>query len=339
MGMRTVFNGLVVFLTLGTSPWACAWGPDGHHTVAAIAAGLIAGSNAETQVKALLADVSLVDAAVWADCAKGVNPTTLQYEGAGKYPECQVFETPAGEAAMIDFVKRNSHNCVVKPGEEICHKQYHYTDVAIQHDSYKFGWVGTRDDDVVAAVAAMTHALKGDPAPTPFNIKDKREALILLSHYVGDLHQPLHVGAIYLDAPGNPVDPDLGTYDPATDTHGGNSIIVLSKSGKETGVLHAKWDAIPASMNDTHVDAVWLAQARAVGKATGTDLSWSQQWASGSVKAAQSAFKGLTFAPLQGGHWTVTLPRSYEKRMNTIKKQQLTLGGGRFAQLLQDIFP
>jgi S1/P1 Nuclease len=336
--MRTVLTGLVLLVTLAATPLSYAWGPDGHHTVATIAAALIAGSKAEAQVKALLGDVSLVDAAVWADCAKGVNPGTLQYEGAGKYPACQVFETPAGEAQMIDFVKRNSNNCVIKPGAEICHKQYHYADVAIQHGTYRFGWVGTRDDDIVAAVAAMTHVLKGDPAPSPFNIRDKREALLLLAHYVGDLHQPLHVGAIYLDAAGAPVDPDVGAFDPATDTRGGNNIDVLTRAGKRRGELHAKWDAIAASMQSTHVNAAWLAQARAVASATGTDIGWSQQWASGTVQAAQSAFNGLTFGPARGGHWSVTLPSTYSSRMNTIKKKQLTLGGARLAQLLHDIF-
>jgi hypothetical protein len=334
--MRAVLTSLALFLS--ATPLSYAWGPDGHHTVATIATDLIAGSNAETQVKALLGDLSLVDAAVWADCAKGVNPTTLQYESAGKYPECKVFETDAGEAEMIDFVKRNSNNCLIKPGAEICHKQYHYADVAIQHGTYQFGWVGTRNDDVVSAVAAMTHVLRGDPAPAPFNIKDKREALILLSHYVGDLHQPLHVGAIYLEATGAPVNPDTGTFDPATDTRGGNNIDVLSKAGKRSGELHAKWDAIPGSMKTTHVDAAWLAQARAVAKATGTDIGWSQQWASGTVQAAQSAYRGLTFGAAQGGHWSVTLPAAYSSRMSTIKKKQLTLGGARLAQLLQDIF-
>ena len=32
---------------------------------------------------------------------------------------------------MVDFVRRNASNCVIKPGEEICHKQYHYSDVGI----------------------------------------------------------------------------------------------------------------------------------------------------------------------------------------------------------------
>jgi hypothetical protein len=197
--------------------------------VAAIAAKLIVGSNAETQVHALLGSVSLVDAAVWADCAKGVNPTTLKYEGAGRFPECAVFETPGGEAAMVDFVSRNANNCVIKPGEEICHKQYHYSDAAIQHMTYQSGFVGARNDDIVAAVVAVTHVLKGDPAPAPFNIKDKAEALRLLAHYAGDIHQPLHVGAIYLDPQGNEVNPDAGTFDPATATRGGNSIVLLGR--------------------------------------------------------------------------------------------------------------
>ncbi|MFX8926146.1 S1/P1 nuclease, partial [Acinetobacter baumannii] len=85
-----------------------------------------------------------------------------------------------------------------KQGEEICHKQYHYSDIAIQRSSYSLGPVGTREDDIVGAVAAATHVLRDEPAPAPFNIKDKREALLLLVHYVGDLHQPLHVGAVYL---------------------------------------------------------------------------------------------------------------------------------------------
>jgi hypothetical protein len=316
-----------------------AWGPDGHHTVATIAGDLIAGSHAETEVKAILGDIGIVDAAVWADCAKGVSPTTLKYGGAGRYPECKPFETDAGEAAMADFVSRNATNCVQKPGEETCHKQYHYSDVAVQHRTYKAGWVGARPDDVVGAVAAMTHVLKGDPAPAPFNIKDKREALLLLIHYVGDIHQPLHVGAIYLNAAGKRVNPDSGGLDAKTETRGGNNINVLTAAGKSGGELHATWDAIPASFRMAKVNAAWLAKARAVRMPAGPDFGWPEQWGSGTVAAANKAFAGLTFGPLKGTHWTVTLPATYSAKMSTIKKTQLTLGGARLAQLLQDIWP
>lgn len=78
---------------------------------------------------------------------------------------------------MSDFVRRNDTNCSTKPGKGACHNEYHYTDVAIQHDHYDKSFVGTRDDDVVGAVVAATHVLKGEPATAPFNIKNKREAL------------------------------------------------------------------------------------------------------------------------------------------------------------------
>jgi hypothetical protein len=315
---------------------ARAWGPDGHHTVASIASRLIAGSNAETQVMALLGSLSLVDAAVWADCAKGVNPATLQYEGAGKFSECAVFETPEGKAAMVDFVRRNATNCVIKPGEEICHKQYHYSDVAVQHMTYQATFVGTRNDDIVAAVVAVTHVLKGDAAPPPFSIKDKPEALRLLAHYAGDIYQPLHVGAIYLDAEGNEVDPDQGTFDPATATRGANSILVLPAA---THNLHATWDAIPTSLKMSHVDETWLSAARSVPASCGSDFDWPGQWASESVAEASQAFSGLAFGPFANGHWTVTLPAGYSRTMSEIKKRQLTRGGARLAELLKDIFP
>jgi len=312
-----------------------AWGPDGHRTVATLAQKLIAGSNAATQVQALLGNVSLPDAAVWADCAKGVNPSTFKYEHAGAFPECKIFETPSGEAAMEDFVRRNATNCPIKPGEETCHKQYHYTDVAIQHQTYLLGFVGTRDDDIVAAVIAATHVLKGDPAPAPFNIKDKAEALRLLVHYVGDIHQPLHVGAVYLDAQGNEVNPDTGTFDPNTATRGGNSIIVRSTKKN----LHATWDAVPSVLTPSHVKAAWVTSARAIPSTAGSDFNWPKKWASESVAQANLAMSGLAFGPLTGTHWTVVLPTGYSTKMKSIKKVQLTRGGARLAQLLQDIWP
>jgi len=319
----------------GASP-AYAWGPDGHHTVAAIAVKLISGTHAADQVKAILGDLSLTDAAVWADCAKGVSPTTFKYGGAGQFPECAIFETPDGEAAMEDFVRRNSTNCVIKPGEETCHKQYHYSDIAIQHMTYQATFVGARNDDIVAAVVATTHVLKGDPAPAPFNIKDKAEALRLLAHYAGDIHQPLHVGAVYLTADGQVVNPDVGTFDPATSTRGGNSIKVLPSKSKN---LHATWDAIPQSQTMTHITAGWLAQARAVTPSAGSSLDWPAQWASGTVAQANAALSSLNFGPLSGGTWTVKLPQGYSTSMSAIKKKQLTLAGARLAQLLQDIWP
>ena len=204
-------------------------GPDGHHTAGAIADELLAGSNAAAQVRAILGGLDLRDAAVWADSAKGVSPSKdFAYTAAGHFAECAIYETAPLEAEMSAFVRRNDTNCAPKPGEESCHKQYHYTDIAVQRDHYKLGSAGTRDDDIVAAVAAATRVLKGEPAPAPFDIQSPREALLLIAHYVGDIHRPLHVGAIYLAASGKRVDPDTGSFDASTETR------VATRSSRST---------------------------------------------------------------------------------------------------------
>ena len=309
-----------------------AWGPNGHHTVGALADRLIAGAHAESQVKAILGDLSLADSAVWADCAKGVDPKTFVYSGEGKYPECKVFETPAGEAEMSDFVQRNS-SCVVKPGEEACNKQYHYTDVSITQKKYKLGLVGTRDDDIVTAISAAAHFLKGDTVPAPFSFKDKHEALLALAHYVGDVHQPLHVGAVYLSAAGKRVDPDKAGFDPATFTTGGNDLTVSGSN------MHSRWDAIPASLEETKITAAWITRARGVPKTPGDMSTWSTSWATSTLGQAKSAFQGVTFGAKNGKHWPATLPSGYSARMTSIKKTQLTAGGAHLAALLEAIWP
>jgi hypothetical protein len=231
-------------LLLSIATHSVAWGPDGHHSVGAIADRLIAGKSAAVQVSSILGGLSLENAAVWADCAKGIDPAqNYKYTSQGQYPECAIFENPSEETAMADYVRRNDTNCNPKPGEESCHKQYHYADIAIQHDHYDSSFVGARDDDIEHAVVAMTIVLQGGAAPAPFNIKDKREALLLLAHYVGDIHQPLHVGAVYLSSSGRRVNPDSGTFDAATETRGGNELLI---DGNVHRNLHAAWDAVPA---------------------------------------------------------------------------------------------
>jgi hypothetical protein len=310
-----------------------AWGPDGHHAVGAIADKLIAGTHAATEVKAILGDISLKDATVWPDCAKGIDPAKgYTYQSPGRYPECKVYETPEREAEMSDFVRRNDTNCSPKPGEESCHKQYHYADVAIQHNRYDRTYVGTRDDDIVSAVVAALHFLKGEPAPVPFNFMDKREALLVLTHYVGDIHQPLHVGSVYLNAKGKLVNPDSGTFDHKTETRGGNSITVAG-TGKN---MHSMWDAIPNSLT---VNATLLKQVKAVPAATGQIFDWPTAWATDTIMQSHLAFKGLKFSTLQNSHWTTTLPATYNKNMDSIKKKQITNAGAHLAQLLQALWP
>lgn len=332
--MRGSYFWTVMLFGLITSPPVHAFGPAGHRTVGFIAAKLIAGSRAAQEVKKILGNIGLSDAAVWADCAKGIDDARdYNYLAAGKFPECKIFETPQGETEMADFVRRNSINCAPPSGAESCHKQYHYTDVSITATQYRLGLAGTRNDDVVAAIAAAIHVLKNEPAPAPFQFKNKREALLLLTHYLGDIHQPLHVGAIYLDAKGQVVNPDRNGFDRATSTRGGNTLLVDDEN------LHALWDNIPASMARSHVNASWLAQAQTVAGTPGNLYSWPAQWATESLTQAQRAFRDVKFGPLVNDHWMTILPPGYSARMDAIKQTQLTAASAHLAELLRAIWP
>jgi len=332
---KIAFFCLTIFMALCSQ--AFGWGPDGHHTVGAIADRLIAGSNAEQQVKTILGGISLQDAAAWADCAKGVNPgQNFAYKPNKSYAECKVFETPELEAEMTDFVRRNDTNCERKPTEESCHKQYHYADISISHKKYDPDFIGARNDDVVNVITAAIHVLQGDPAPAPFNIKDKKEALLLLAHHVGDIHQPLHVGAAYLNSKGKLVNPDKGKYDPKTDTHGGNWLYI---NGYSRNNLHSKWDAVPAKLKVSHVDTDLLDKAKEVKATSGQLLDWPQMWAGETVIAAKQAFTGIKFDSQQKNRWPATLPSGYTNKMNTIKETQIVEAGARLAQILQSVWP
>lgn len=97
----------------------------------------------------------------------------------------------------------------------------------LERSDFNRSYQGTNPHDLVATIGACIAVPQDKPIPPgfPFSIKDKREALLLPTHFIGDLHQPLHVGALYLDASGGLVDPDVAhQVDPANDTVGGNSI-------------------------------------------------------------------------------------------------------------------
>jgi hypothetical protein len=329
-----------------------AWGPDGHQTVATIAAGLIKGTPTEARVKALLGDIPLPLASVWADCAKGISPAQgYGYPVTGKYAECEPLEKPARIAEMADYVRRNDRQCHIGPDEDSCHRQTHYADIALQRSRYVQGFVGTRADDVVGALRQAILVLQGKPTSGPPSFASPREALIVLTHLVGDLHQPLHVGAVYLDDLGRRVDPDKTGFQRDSFTVGGNSLWLIgakppaparppsspapAAAGFGPVKLHTVWDGVPARFKPARVDAAWLATARKVHPSSGDPADWPARWATQSLEQARLAFDGLNFSARQDDHWNVHLPSGYDARADAIKQRQLTMAGARLAQLLQ----
>ncbi|RZJ07865.1 MAG: hypothetical protein EOP39_15310, partial [Rubrivivax sp.] len=180
--------------------------------------------------------------------------------------------------------------------------------------------------------------LQGKPTTGQPNFKNAREALIVLIHLVGDLHQPLHVGAVYLNEHGRRVDPDKTGFRRNTFTVGGNSLWVSGAKAVPVK-LHASWDAVPAQLKPARVDAAWLATARSVQRDTGEPADWPVRWGTQALEQARHAFEGMKFSERQGDRWEVELPLGYEARAADIKRLQLTRAGARLAQLLQSIRP
>ena len=239
---------------------------------------------------------------------------------------------------MENYVARNWFTCVYEPRPGVqkgCHETYHFDDVAIQRHSFSKDFKGANKHDLVSAIESAVAVLKDKAAPVPFSIKDKKEALLMLAHLLGDLHQPLHVGSVYLDAGGARVDPDKSAdIDPDTDTIGGNAIT-------DQGInLHTEWDAIPVDLGES-ADGDMLREALTVTTSAELIENWPAVWAGETVALADSVFYPATFAQDRPKHWIVTFKdrQSYLRNQDVTKRRQLARGGARLAQILNEVWP
>src|ERR1041384_7742628 len=90
------------------------------------------------------------------------------------------------------------------------HSEFHYTDVPVVGDEkYADGKVGRFEFDVVRMIPFCIRVLKGEEPETNERAITKSIAVILLTHYMGDIHQPLHVGAEYFDSNGKTFEPTV----------------------------------------------------------------------------------------------------------------------------------
>lgn len=328
----------MLFSLLAPVP-ALGWGPEGHREVGLLADKLLKGhANAKAQVRAILGSVTLGDAGPWADCIRSVSGPAggFKYTHSDLYgAPCVIFETPERTGDMEDYVRRNWSNCTYT-GSDGCHTQYHFVDLALARSEYRLGLVGTYDYDVVHGINAAIAVLRGQPAPAPFNFT-KRDALMLLVHFLGDIHQPLHVGALYLDKDGNAVDPDSSQFErdragTETSTFGGN-ILTWMANGRPVK-LHSAWDSVV-------VGDYSLADARKVQATPGDPTGWAAAWATESLGEAKTAFAGLTFGKRGQKGWPVqfTDMAKYQAARKMTQRDQVEKAGARLTQLLLWIWP
>ena len=356
--MKLSLARVVIFgLALIASQQAWCWGHAGHQLVGSLADELIAGTPAAAKVAAILETdvIDLKTAAPWPDCVRDVERRAsgkYVYNEHSKYhsPACVPFEGPQERARMEDFAERNWDNCPDSASTaQACHREFLFADVAVQHDKYSTNYHGTGKTDIVHAIEAAIGVLRnGPPAKPPFDIKDKKEALMLLAHLVGDLHQPLHVGAIYLDDAGQSVDPDTqgAQFSPREETRGGNKLEIGASN------LHAAWDDIPRLISLTGLATgpgtkrrrALVVQARVLPTTPGDFSEWPGVWATETVMASHDAFPGLRFSRegvVKAGDWSVQFDdqAGYKKAREQLQQAQLVKAAAHLAALLEAIWP
>ncbi len=237
--MKLRFVSLAIVLLFSAS--AQAYGPIGHQIVGAIADERLANTPTGIKVAALLDGLTLEKASVIADEIKGWDKRGADDPGIFHYSA-----HPKIDAQLRDFWRANQPTHDLKSPMP-SHHWFHYTDVPVlDPEKYADGAVGRTQWDIVHMSRFCIAVLKDEePAENARKIT-KPIAVILLAHFLADIHEPLHVGAEYFDNQGHAVNPDKGTA--GLEDEGGNTITLHLTSGtdQQTGnhnsKMHGFWD-------------------------------------------------------------------------------------------------
>jgi hypothetical protein len=296
-----------------------AWGPLGHAAIAAIAEKHLSTA-ARAQVAAILTqghDRDLPSIANWAD---------------------EVRAAASGRGPLKDDAEVSAFNAKF-PTNAL----WHFIDLPLGAVDYREVGAFTSLNDIVHAIKRCVAVLervenRADDFTRP-------QALRLLVHFVGDIHQPLHCGTGFYDLSdlSHPVlitDPKECSGKP--NDRGGNDLFFGTDPTQE---LHALWDqALVYAIRDSS-DYLGLATSlesiQAPAGSPGDYHNWPEQWAIDSVQQASNAYRNIEFhtATIDGQRLriSVQLPNSYLIENRSTAAAQLVKAGWHLAQLLESI--
>jgi hypothetical protein len=238
------FNGRGILITcalLAPRVSTLAYGPLGHEIVGAIADERLANTPAAAKIRALLDGLTLEKAAVIADEIKGWDkkgvddPKSFHFSAHWKL-----------DRQLRDFWRANQPTHDMNSAAP-SHHWFHYTDVpVVPPQAYHEGTAGRSKWDIVHMIPYCVHVLQGRMPEQNERKITKAVAILLLAHYVADIHQPLHVGAEYFDEQGQVSDPEKNKS--AIGDEGGNTFTLeLSDEPPRRRGIHKKkfhgfWD-------------------------------------------------------------------------------------------------
>jgi len=292
-----------------------AFGEEGHRVIGLIAQRHLQGSRALTEVRRiLLPQEMLADASMWPDTIKD--------------PLYEDDDTP---------LFRLEH-----PAQDT----YHYTNVPFQADRYDALLPGARPTDILQTTRECIRVLRGSS-----KVFTPREALRMLAHLVGDMHQPLHVGNGYV-ATLNPLRFIVPTSPTGWRTAVGGNALVYGPQDRFN--LHSYWDTHIVNLAMRNDDVPTYA-ARLLGevkiatdwKDPGDPDLWPERWVNEALAYAKDAHQGVKIIMYLGPddsarmphRWRIELPPGYDDRARGRVRVQLAKGAYRLAALLRAIWP
>lgn len=351
-----------------------AFGPAGHALVGAIADARLAGTPTGVRVSELLDGMSLERAAVLPDQIKGWDKNGADSPGGLSLPDY-----PRIEAELRAFWKANPPAQVPRSKDDSeetpSHHWFHYTDIPLLgHTQYNQGKHGRSRWDIVHLIPLCLDVLSGRiPADNPRAITPTI-AVILLAHALGDIHQPLHVGAEFFDANGQPVDPDAPGVQDVLEDQGGNTLFLILQTPLDPAKphrrlsLHGFWDndvvklaiaKIAADIKKEHPDHApefrsgeITAPLLARGPADGETPGGAEEWANEGLPLAREAHARLEYSNIQpredrgvvvASGFVREKPtpdgRGYAEWARDVITLQLAKAGWRLADLLEKSLP
>jgi hypothetical protein len=232
---------VAIFLSIRFATPLQAYAPLGHEIVGAIADERLANTPTAAKIRALLNGMTLEKAAVIPDEIKGWDKKGVDDRKAFHYSA-----HPQIDQQLRDFWRANQPTHDLNSAMP-SHHWFHYADVpVVRAEKYAEGTAGRSKWDIVHMIPYCVEVLRGHVPEQNERKITKPVAVILLAHYVADIHQPLHVGAEYFDAQGHPADPDKDSS--ALGDEGGNTFTLQLSDEPPRGrgvhkkKLHVFWD-------------------------------------------------------------------------------------------------
>jgi S1/P1 Nuclease len=183
---------------------------------------------------------------------------------------------------------------------------WHYVDIPLKAPHLDLARDCAKEGCVVVKIAELRR-LVHDPATPP---EQRREALMFIIHFIGDMHQPLHCED--------------------NNDRGGNSVQVQFFERRSN--LHSVWDSGlltrigPEDQLFPDLSRESAAHARKYSKGTVT------QWAEESHKTARKVVYAKLPKAAQGK--PLTIDAAYEKAADPVVRHQIELAGARLAKVL-----